>query len=80
MRFSIHTTVGFLVNPSFPASESQLSDMQGAARAMRQSIHVVRANTDREIDAAFETIAQQRIPALAVAASPFFGHAPYQNC
>src|SRR2546429_487290 len=31
-----------------------------------------RANTDSEIEAAFETITQQRIPALAVAASPFF--------
>jgi putative tryptophan/tyrosine transport system substrate-binding protein len=30
------------------------------------------ANTDREIEAAFETLAQQRIGALAVAASPFF--------
>src|SRR5262245_49827985 len=66
------STVGFLVNPSFPAFESQLSDMQDAARAMTQPIHFLRANTDREIDAAFETITQQRIPALAVAASPFF--------
>src|SRR5215831_5942462 len=66
------STVGFLVNPSFPASESQLSDMQNAARAMTQPIHVLRANTDREIEAAFETITQRRIPALAVAASPFF--------
>jgi putative ABC transport system substrate-binding protein len=32
---------------------------------------VLRADTDREIDAAFETITQQRIPALSVAASPF---------
>jgi len=46
--------------------------MQDAASAMKQSVHVLRANTDREIDVAFETIAQQRIPALAVAASPFF--------
>jgi ABC-type uncharacterized transport system substrate-binding protein len=66
------STVGFLVNPSFPASESQLSDMQDAARAMKQPIHVLRADTDREVEAAFETITQLRIPALAVAASPFF--------
>jgi putative tryptophan/tyrosine transport system substrate-binding protein len=65
-------TVGFLLNPSFPASESQLSDMQDAARAMNLPVHILRANTDREINAAFEAITQQRIPALAVAASPFF--------
>jgi putative tryptophan/tyrosine transport system substrate-binding protein len=64
--------VGFLLNPSFPASESQLSDMQDAARAMNLPVDVLRANTDREVNAAFETITQQRIPALAVAANPFF--------
>lgn len=64
--------VGFLLNPGFPASASQLSDTQEAARAMNLPIQVLRANTDREIDAAFEIIVQQRIPALAVAASPFF--------
>jgi putative ABC transport system substrate-binding protein len=66
------STVGFLVNPKFSASEAQISDMQDAARAMNQPIQVLRANTDREVGAAFETIAQQRIPALVVAASPFF--------
>jgi len=30
------------------------------------------ASTDDEIDAAFETVAQQRVTALAVAADPFF--------
>ena len=66
------STVGFLVNPKFSASEAQISDMQDAARAMNQPIQVLRANTDREVSAAFETIVQQRIPALVVAASPFF--------
>jgi putative ABC transport system substrate-binding protein len=46
--------------------------MQEAARAIGLQIHVLRANTDREIEAAFETVAQHRIAALAVAASPFF--------
>jgi putative tryptophan/tyrosine transport system substrate-binding protein len=54
-------TVGLLLNPSFPAAESQLSDMQDAAHAMNLPIHVLRANTDREVNAAFETITQQRI-------------------
>jgi putative ABC transport system substrate-binding protein len=64
--------VGFLLNPGFPASASQLADVQEAARAMNLPIHVLRANTDSEIDAAFEAVVQQRIAALAVAASPFF--------
>ena len=35
-------------------------------------IRVLRASTDREIEAAFSTVAQERISALAVGASPFF--------
>ena len=47
--------------------------MQEAARAHRcATFTVLRASTDREIDAVFETVAQQRIPALAVGADPFF--------
>jgi putative tryptophan/tyrosine transport system substrate-binding protein len=65
-------TVGLLVNPNFSQAESQLSDIQQAARAMNLEITVLRANTDQEIDAAFEAIAQQRVPALVAAASPFF--------
>jgi putative ABC transport system substrate-binding protein len=66
------STVGILLNPSFPASERSLLDIQEAARHLNLAIHVLRANTDREIDTAFETITQQRIPALLVAGSPFF--------
>ncbi len=65
-------TIGFLLNPSFTQAESQLADMQQAARAMNLAITVFRANTDQEIDAAFESIAQQRVPALVVGANPFF--------
>ena len=65
-------TIGFLLNPNFPSAEDQSKDMQEAARAIGLHIHVLRANTDREIEAAFETVAQDRIGALAVGASPFF--------
>jgi hypothetical protein len=39
---------------------------------MNLAITVFRANTDQEIDATFEAIAQQRVPALVAAANPFF--------
>jgi putative ABC transport system substrate-binding protein len=65
-------TIGVLLNPKFQPAESQSKDMQEAARALGLQIHVLRGNTDREIEAAFETVAQHRIAALAVAASPFF--------
>ena len=65
-------TIGVLLNPDFPPAASQLRDMQEAARTIGLQLHVLRASTDREIDSAFESIAQHRIRALAVAADPFF--------
>src|SRR5262249_52750253 len=62
----------FLLNPDFPSAEDQSKDTQEASRAIGLHIHILRANTDREIEAAFETVAQGHIGALAVAASPFF--------
>ena len=66
------TTLGILLNPTFPASASQLRDMQVAARTIGLQVHVLQASTDREIDGAFESVAQNHIPALVVAADPFF--------
>jgi putative tryptophan/tyrosine transport system substrate-binding protein len=65
-------TIGVLLNPNFQPAANQLRDLQEAARAIDVQIHVLNAATDRELDAVFETIAQQRIAALAVTADPFF--------
>jgi putative tryptophan/tyrosine transport system substrate-binding protein len=65
-------TIGVLINPKLPSADEQLRDMQEAARALGLRIHVLRADTDREIERAFEIVAEQRIAALAVAASPLF--------
>jgi len=65
-------TFGVLLNPTFPPATSQLRDMQEAARALGMQLHVLRASTDREIDTAFESVAEHRILALAVAGDPFF--------
>jgi putative ABC transport system substrate-binding protein len=64
--------VGMLLNPNFPPAASQLRDTEGAARAIGLQLHMLRASTDREIDTAFESIAQQHIPALMVASDAFF--------
>ncbi len=65
-------TIGVLLNPTFPAAASQLEAMQEAARTIGLQLHVLQASADREIDTAFASIAEHRIPALAVAADPFF--------
>jgi putative tryptophan/tyrosine transport system substrate-binding protein len=66
------TAIGVLVNPNFPLAETQLRDGQEAARTLGLQVHALRANTDREIDVAFETAVREHIGALAVAAAPFF--------
>lgn len=65
-------TIGILLNQSYPPAEMQLKDVQAAAQAIGLRIHAVSTSTDREIEAAFETVTQQRIPALMVGAAPFF--------
>jgi putative tryptophan/tyrosine transport system substrate-binding protein len=65
-------TIGILLNPNFPSAASQLRDIQEAARTIGLQFHVLRASTDREIDTAFESVAQHRIPALAVTTDSFF--------
>jgi hypothetical protein len=55
------------VNARYPSAESQVRDVREAARALTLKIHVLPAGTDGEIDAAFETVARERIPAIVVA-------------
>jgi putative ABC transport system substrate-binding protein len=42
------------------------------ARSANLEVEVLHANTDREIDAAFEIASRKRVEALVLAASPFF--------
>ena len=62
--------IGVLVNPSSPSIDTQLNDVQSAARALRQSIHIVNAS-EREIDAAFAALAQRKVAAVLVCANAY---------
>src|SRR5262249_46502110 len=64
--------VAVLVNPSDVANtESTLQNGQAAGRAIGFKINILNADTNREIDVAFETIARERQDALFVGASPY---------
>jgi len=65
-------TIGALVNPLYQPSEQRSKDLQEAALSLRLKIEILRASSDGDIDAAFESVAQRKIPALQVAADPFF--------
>lgn len=66
------STIGYLVNASYPPSAQQISSAEAAASAMGFRIHVLRASNDQEIDAAFETLSKENIHALVVASAPYF--------
>jgi putative ABC transport system substrate-binding protein len=67
------TRVAVLVSPFNGAtSESTVRDTAAAARAMGLQVQVLNADTSREIDAAFATLARERSDALFVDPNPFF--------
>jgi putative ABC transport system substrate-binding protein len=66
------TIVAALVNPTFPAFETQSKDLQAAARTLGLQIHVLHASTERDLDGVFATMAQLRAVALVVVPDTFF--------
>src|SRR5262249_56077173 len=63
---------GVVVNRAGPSRETQLRDVEPAARGMGLQIDVLDASTSREIDAAFATFVDRRPDALFVAADIVF--------
>jgi putative tryptophan/tyrosine transport system substrate-binding protein len=65
-------TVGVLMNPKGPDAEAQLKDVPLAAQSIGQTIKIVNATNQEEIDSAFATFSQLNVGALLVGADPFF--------
>ena len=66
------TLIALLVNPDGQAPDSVVKIAQDAARAHGSEVHVLRARTEQDIDAAFATLARLRAGALLVASDAFF--------
>jgi putative tryptophan/tyrosine transport system substrate-binding protein len=67
------TTIGFLGNPNNPITDELVTrDVLAAAPAMGIRIQILKATTDREIDAAFENLIQAQTGALLVGNDAFF--------
>ena len=65
--------IAMLVNPYDNTwVSSQIAEAQNAAAAIGQSLLILKASNDNELDAAFTTMDQQRPAALVACASPFF--------
>jgi len=65
--------IGLLVNPNNSTfSNLAIRDISAAATAIGKVVQVIKATTDREIGAAFESLGQARVGALLVANDVFF--------
>jgi putative ABC transport system substrate-binding protein len=64
--------VVMLVNPTSPDAVPEIRDAQAAALATGLQITMLNASTASELDAAFESLAQQHVDALLVGSDPFF--------
>ena len=63
---------GALIDPNYQGHEAQVRDVQEAARAIGRQIQFANAGNDRELEAAFATLVEQRATALLITAAPFF--------
>jgi putative ABC transport system substrate-binding protein len=64
--------IGVLLNPQEVSAEAQRTEAENAARSLWQTIHILEASTDREIEAAFDAVKRLNIDALVVGTDPFF--------
>ena len=67
-------TIGFLENPNNPIFELTTRDVEAAAAAIGLKVQILKAGTDREIDAAFVSLVQARTRALLVGGDVFFNN------
>jgi putative ABC transport system substrate-binding protein len=67
-------TIGFLENANNPISELLTRDLLAAAPVIGLKVQILKASTDREIDAAFVSLVQARTAALLVGTDVFFNN------
>jgi|SRR5579872_95532 len=65
-------TIGFLVNPVDPRTESQTAEMLEAGRTLGLQLHVLNASTEAEIDTAVASLSELRPGALVVGTGDLF--------
>ena len=64
-------TIGLLANPSDLDESSQRADAQSVAGRLNLKLVVMNASTEREIDVAFATFAEQKVGAVVITSDPF---------
>jgi putative ABC transport system substrate-binding protein len=64
--------IALLVNPNSPQTERVTLAIQDAARRKGLQLHIIKAASESDIDAAFISLAQLQVGALVVQSDPFF--------
>jgi putative tryptophan/tyrosine transport system substrate-binding protein len=64
--------IGVLVNPANPNAGPGISDARTAAQGLGRKLVVAQAASEADIDAAFATLAKEKVGAVMVEADPFF--------
>ncbi len=65
-------TIAALINPANSGFKAAEAEVRVAALAAKVQVQFLRASNERDIDAAFATLAEQRIGALMLCNDPFF--------
>jgi putative ABC transport system substrate-binding protein len=65
------TSIAVLVNPTYPNVETELKDLQAAARTLGLQLHVLHASAERDFDTVFATLVKLRPGALVISADVF---------
>jgi putative ABC transport system substrate-binding protein len=66
------TSVAVLVNPTRPGVDTQLAQIQQAARVLGLPLHILKASSEHDLDEVFATLVQLRAGALTVTADSLF--------
>ena len=64
--------IALLVNPDLPTMDRIVSDLQEAANTKGKQLHVLKASTEGEIDAAFLSLTDLHAGALVIGSDAFF--------
>jgi putative tryptophan/tyrosine transport system substrate-binding protein len=65
-------TIAFLLNPTRSNAENETKTMQAVAHSLALQLRVFEAGTERQFDAVFATLAQQRVGPLVIGVDAFF--------
>jgi putative tryptophan/tyrosine transport system substrate-binding protein len=65
------TTFAFIVNPSNTRADTDIEEMEMAARAFGQRIIVAKAGTELDLETAFASLSQRSVQALVIGGDPF---------